>query len=115
MVYELAHYINRDKTVIPEAIITKPPSAELKPDQKDQDTLPPYELLDQILHQYIEENRSMSQLIAEGFDPDVVRWIIHNVDRNEYKRRQAAPGLKVTAKAFGAGRRMPIAARIQHE
>lgn len=115
MVYELAHYINREKVVIPEAIITKPPSAELKPDQKDQDTLPPYEMLDQILHNYIEENLSMSQLIEQGFDPGIVRWVIHNADRNEYKRRQAAPGLKVTTKAFGAGRRMPIAARIQHE
>jgi len=115
MVYELAHYINREKVVIPEAIITKAPSAELKPDQKDQDTLPPYEMLDQILHYYVEENLSMSQLIGQGFDPDVVRWVIHNADRNEYKRRQAAPGLKVTTKAFGAGRRMPIAAKIQHE
>lgn len=115
MVYELANYINRDMVVIPEAIIVKPPSAELRPDQKDQDTLPPYEILDQILHYYVEENFSVKQLIMAGYDPDIVRWVVHNADRNEYKRRQAAPGLKVTTKAFGAGRRMPIAAKIQHE
>jgi NAD+ synthase (glutamine-hydrolysing) len=111
MVYQLARYVNRDGQVIPQAIIDKPPSAELRPDQQDQDTLPPYEVLDPVLQLYIDEDRSAREIIRQGFDPEVVRWVIRNVDRNEYKRRQAAPGLKVTSKAFGMGRRMPIAAR----
>lgn len=113
LVYELAHYINREQELIPEIIINKAPSAELRPDQKDQDSLPPYEILDQILHHYIEENCSASQLTDIGFDPNTVAWVIKQVDRNEFKRRQAAPGLKVSSKAFGGGRRMPIAARWQ--
>lgn len=113
MVYELARYVNRDLEVIPKQIIQKPPSAELKPDQRDQDTLPPYDVLDPILHLYVDEGRSAKEIIGQGFDPKVVRWVIRAVDRNEYKRRQAAPGLKVTSKAFGMGRRMPIAARYE--
>jgi NAD+ synthase (glutamine-hydrolysing) len=111
MVYELARYINREREIIPGAILEKPPSAELRPNQKDEDSLPPYPILDPILHLYIEEKRSAEEIIAEGFDPDMVERVIRMVNRNEYKRRQAAPGLKVTTKAFGMGRRMPIAAR----
>lgn len=115
VVYELANYINRKEEVIPAAIIAKAPSAELKPGQVDQDELPPYEVLDQILHYYVEEGWPLSRLIEMGFRPEVAEWVIRAVDRNEYKRLQAAPGLKVTTKAFGLGRRMPIAARIPHE
>jgi NAD+ synthase (glutamine-hydrolysing) len=113
MVYRLARYINRHGTLIPEAILGKPPSAELRPDQTDQDSLPPYGVLDPILHLYIDENCPPDEIVREGFDPVTVRWVVKTVDRNEYKRRQAAPGLKVTQKAFGMGRRMPIAARYQ--
>jgi NAD+ synthase (glutamine-hydrolysing) len=113
MVYRLARFINRNGIVIPEAILEKPPSAELRPDQKDQDSLPPYEVLDPILHLYIDENCSPDEIAGKGFNPATVRWVVRTVDRNEYKRRQAAPGLKVTPKAFGMGRRMPIAARYQ--
>lgn len=113
MVYELASYINRERPVIPRQIFDKAPSAELRENQTDQDTLPPYELLDQILHYYLDEGYSMRKILELNFDPDTVRWVIRMVDRNEYKRRQAAPGLKVTSKAFGMGRRMPIAARFE--
>lgn len=112
MVYELAHYINKEEEIIPREILEKPPSAELRPNQTDQDTLPPYPLLDQILHYYIEEGSSQKEIMSRVGNPDTVRWVIGAVDRNEYKRRQAAPGLKVTTKAFGVGRRMPIAAKI---
>ncbi|HUK92615.1 MAG TPA: NAD+ synthase, partial [Methanomicrobiales archaeon] len=115
MVYRLARYINRDGPVIPEAILAKPPSAELRPGQKDVDSLPPYEVLDPILHLYIDENRSPREIAGEGFDPATVSWVVKTVDRNEYKRRQAAPGLRVTPKAFGMGRRIPIAARYQND
>jgi NAD+ synthase (glutamine-hydrolysing) len=115
MVYELARYMNREKEIIPGAILDKPPSAELKPDQCDQDTLPPYDILDPILQLYVDQGRSAKQIAARGFDLEVVRWVIRAVDRNEYKRRQSAPGLKVTSKAFGMGRRMPIAARYEIE
>jgi NAD+ synthetase len=111
MVYELARWINRKQEVIPTSTIEKPPSAELKPDQKDQDFLPPYEILDQILHLYVEENLSARDIIARGFDEKTVRWVQRRVDLNEYKREQAAPGLKVTSRAFGIGRKMPIAQR----
>ena len=111
MVYELARHINRSTEVIPKAILEKPPSAELKPDQRDQDTLPPYDILDPILHLYVDEHCSAKDIALQGFDPQVVKWVTRAVDRNEYKRRQAAPGLKVTSKAFGMGRRMPIAAK----
>ncbi len=111
MVYELAEYINRDGEVIPQAVLEKAPSAELAPDQTDQDTLPPYPILDAILELYVEEGLSSDEIVEEGFDPETVEWVVRAVNRNEYKRRQAAPGLKVTTKAFGTGRRMPIAAR----
>jgi NAD+ synthase (glutamine-hydrolysing) len=111
MVYELARWINRKREVIPAPTIEKPPSAELRPDQKDQDTLPPYEILDEILRLYVEENLSARDIAAHGFDEKTVRWVQRRVDINEYKREQAAPGLKVTSRAFGLGRRMPIAQR----
>ncbi len=111
-VYALARYINRECELIPHSSIEKPPSAELKPNQCDQDTLPPYDLLDQILALYIEENLTARDIIARGFDEKTVRWVARRVDLNEYKREQAAPGLKVTSRAFGIGRRMPIAQRF---
>ena len=109
MIYELARWINREREIIPSATIDKPPSAELKPNQKDQDTLPPYEILDEILRLYVEENLSARDIIGRGFDEKTVRWVQRRVDLNEYKREQAAPGLKVTSRAFGLGRKMPIA------
>src|SRR5213082_3530731 len=116
MVYELARFINSDKSragrereIIPRSTIEKPPSAELKPGQTDQDTLPPYDVLDEILRLYVEENLSARDIIAHGFEEKTVRWVQRRVDINEYKREQAAPGLKVTSRAFGLGRRMPIA------
>jgi NAD+ synthase (glutamine-hydrolysing) len=111
MVYELARWINREREIVPVATIEKPPSAELKPDQKDQDTLPPYDILDEILRLYVEENLGARDIIAHGFEEKTVRWVQRRVDVNEYKREQAAPGLKVTSRAFGVGRRMPIAQR----
>jgi len=109
LVFELARWMNRGREVIPRSTIAKPPSAELKPDQKDQDTLPPYEILDEILRLYVEENQSARDIAARGFDEKTVRWVQRRVDLNEYKREQAAPGIKVTSRAFGVGRRMPIA------
>ena len=109
MVYELARWINRKQEIIPRSTIDKPPSAELKPNQTDQDTLPRYDVLDEILRLYVEENLSARDIIAHGFDEKTVRWVQRRVDLNEYKREQAAPGLKVTSRAFGLGRRMPIA------
>jgi NAD+ synthetase len=112
MVYELARYINRDRQIIPEASLTKPPSAELRPNQTDQDTLPPYEILDAILRKYVEESKSAAEIIAElKFDEKLVRDVVRKIDLNEYKRKQAAPCLRVTTKAFGIGRRVPIAQR----
>ena len=108
MVYKLAHYINQDVERIPDSSITKPPSAELRPDQKDQDSLPPYEQLDEILQRYVEQGQSPAEITAAGFDEQIADQVVRMVDRNEYKRKQAAPGLKVTSRAFGSGRRMPI-------
>ncbi|HMA52997.1 MAG TPA: NAD(+) synthase, partial [Acidobacteriota bacterium] len=112
MVYELAAHINRQDERIPRAVIDKPPSAELKPGQLDTDSLPPYPVLDGILHEYVEELRSVDEIVGMGYAADVVRKVAAMVDRNEYKRAQAAPGIKVTTKAFGVGRRMPIAAKV---
>lgn len=112
MVYELARYANRESEVIPRSSIEKAPSAELKPNQIDQDTLPPYPILDEILRHYVEEGCSVETILDLGFEEETVRWVIGRVDGNEYKRRQAAPGLRVTTKAFGTGRRMPIAANF---
>jgi NAD+ synthase (glutamine-hydrolysing) len=113
LVYELCRYINTDETVIPQRIIDKPPSAELAPDQTDQDDLPPYEVIDPILEGYIEQAKSSAELAAAGYDSHAVEEVIRRVDRNEYKRHQAAPGLKVTPKAFGEGRRYPLAKRFK--
>lgn len=111
LVYKLAEYRNSASPVIPSRIITKPPSAELKPNQKDQDTLPPYEILDGILKEYIEKDKSYLQIVSAGFRKETVKKVIGLVDRSEYKRRQAPPGVKITPKAFGRDRRMPITNR----
>jgi NAD+ synthase (glutamine-hydrolysing) len=117
MIYELARFINSEASragkgeIIPASTIEKPPSAELRPNQKDQDTLPPYDVLDAILRLYVEDNLSVAEIVAQGFNEKTVRWVRRRVDLNEYKRAQAAPGLKVTSRAFGVGRRMPIAQR----
>ena len=113
MVYELADYLNRDREIIPAQIIRKAPSAELRPDQTDQDTLPPYDLLDRIMNYYLTEGCAYGDIVKLGFDPETVQWVIRTIDKNEYKRRQAAPGLKITSKAFGMGRRIPIAAQFE--
>jgi NAD+ synthase (glutamine-hydrolysing) len=113
MVYDLARWINREKEVIPASSITKPPSAELRPDQCDQDSLPPYEVLDAILNEYVVNLQSASDIVKLGFEEATVKRVIRMIDANEYKRRQAAPGLKVTSKAFGVGRRIPIAQRYR--
>jgi NAD+ synthase (glutamine-hydrolysing) len=110
-VYEIAHYINREKEIIPIEIINKIPSAELRPNQTDQDTLPPYDILDKILYLYIEEAKEEDEIVEKGFDRELVKNVLKRVDRAEYKRKQAAPGLKVTNKAFGSGRRFPIVQR----
>jgi NAD+ synthetase len=114
LVYRLSRIANRRHNgAIPENVFVKPPSAELRPDQKDTDSLPPYDLLDRILRLYVEDAESASAIAEQtGADIDLVRDIINKVDRNEYKRQQAAPGLKVTTKAFGIGRRFPIAQRF---
>ena len=112
MVYRLSHFVNSRRAVIPQASLEKPPSAELRPGQKDSDTLPPYEVLDAILEDYVEDSHSPDQIATErGFDVSLVRRVIRMVERSEYKRQQAAPGLKISAKAFGYGRRFPIAAK----
>ncbi len=111
-VYGLCRHINGDREIIPESILTKPPSAELRPDQKDADSLPPYEVLDEVLERYLLANRTGAEIEAEGFDATLVRRVLTLVGRAEYKRRQAPPVLKVSPRAFGTGRRMPIARRI---
>jgi NAD+ synthetase len=112
-VYELARWINGEKEIIPQASIIKPPSAELRADQKDQDTLPPYEVLDEVLGRYVEHNQSFENMVQSGLEPNLVKMIMRWVTINEYKRQQAALGLKVTSRAFGRGRRMPIAHRFR--
>ncbi len=112
MIFSLAEFLNRDTEIIPRRTIDKPPSAELRHDQTDQDTLPPYETLDAILRLYVEENLGVDAIVAHGFDAKTVHWVTRKVDFNEYKREQAAPGLRVTSRAFGIGRRMPIAQRF---
>ena len=109
--YELSRYINRDKEIIPENIITKPPSAELRPDQKDSDSLPDYDILDEILYQYIEQRQGPKEIIGMGFDEKLVNRILKLVNTNEYKRYQTPPMLRISTKAFGMGRRMPIVAK----
>jgi NAD+ synthetase len=116
MVYELARHINdrAGRELIPRGSIEKPPSAELRPDQTDQDSLPEYDLLDAILDQYVSQEKSYDEIVAAGFDEETVRRVLRLIDLNEYKRKQAAPGLKVTSRAFGIGRRMPMAARFRY-
>ena len=111
MIYQLARWLNRDREIIPAATIGKPPSAELRPNQRDQDTLPPYEILDPILEFLVEDGLSPEEITARGFDGATVRWVVKRVAQNEYKRAQSVPGLKVTSKAFGVGRKMPVAQR----
>jgi NAD+ synthase (glutamine-hydrolysing) len=114
LVYRISRYVNSRCAVIPKASLEKPPSAELRPDQKDSDTLPPYEVLDAILEDYVEDSHSAAQIAHDrGFDLALIQRVIHMVDRAEYKRQQAAPGIKVSAKAFGYGRRFPIAAKSE--
>jgi len=125
LVYRLAAYVNSrpqtglarsagGKTIIPQATIEKPPSAELRPDQKDSDSLPPYDVLDTILEDYVEESHSAEQIAqAHNFDLALVNRVIKMISRSEYKRQQAAPGIKITPKAFGYGRRFPIAAKAE--
>jgi NAD+ synthase (glutamine-hydrolysing) len=114
MVYELSKYVNRKGTVIPLSTIEKPPSAELRPNQKDSDSLPPYEVLDVILEDYVEDLKTVKQIAAErGFNKELVLKIVRMIERSEYKRNQAPPGLKITEKAFGVGRRFPVAARYE--
>jgi NAD+ synthase (glutamine-hydrolysing) len=114
LVYRLSAYVNSRRRVIPQATIGKPPSAELRPDQKDSDSLPPYDVLDAILEDFVEDSRSAEQIaLARSFDLDLVRRVIQMVERSEYKRQQAAPGVKISAKAFGYGRRFPIAAKAE--
>ncbi len=115
LVYRLSRYVNREKPVIPEAVFTKPPSAELRPNQTDQDSLPPYDVLDGILRLYIEENQPPFKIVKAGFEPQLVAEILSKINHNEYKRRQMAPGLKVTTKAFGMGRRVPIAQKFKED
>ncbi len=115
-VYELAEHINKigGHQIIPPDVITRPPSAELRPDQKDSDSLPDYGLLDRILKGYVEEDKSIIQLVAQGLPKDVVSKVIRMVDRNEYKRRLSPPGIKITPKAFGKDRRLPITNRYSN-
>ena len=108
LVYELAAYRNRIGTAIPERVITRPPSAELAPDQEDTDSLPPYEILDPILEAFIEHDLGADEIVAKGFDEKTVEKIMRMVVRNEYKRRQAPPGVRITRRAFGRDRRYPI-------
>jgi NAD+ synthase/NAD+ synthase (glutamine-hydrolysing) len=112
LVYRLSHYVNSQRPIIPQNTLEKPPSAELRPNQKDSDSLPPYEILDAVLEDYVEDAHSAERIAADrGFDIEVVRRVMRMVDRAEYKRQQAAPGIKISSKAFGYGRRFPIAAK----
>jgi NAD+ synthase (glutamine-hydrolysing) len=113
LVYRVAREVNRveEREVIPDSVLDKEPSAELREDQRDTDSLPPYDILDPILEAYIEEDRGVAEIVASGFDEDDVRRVVQLVDRAEYKRRQAPTGIKVTGRAFGRDRRMPITNR----
>ena len=115
LVYRLARWRNRDGVVIPQEIIDKAPSAELRPDQLDTDSLPPYDVLDAVLEEYIEQDRTVDEIAELGYDRDLVCRIARMVDRNEYKRRQAPPGVKITRKGFGRDRRLPITNRYLNQ
>jgi NAD+ synthase (glutamine-hydrolysing) len=108
LVYRLARYRNGNSNVIPERVITRPASAELRPNQTDQDSLPDYDLLDAVLRRYIEDDQSVAQIVADGYPESEVRRVARLVDRNEYKRRQAPPGVRISCRAFGRDRRYPI-------
>jgi NAD+ synthetase len=112
-VYKISRWVNREREIIPADSITKPPSAELRPDQKDQDSLPPYEVLDAILDLYVVKNLGKAEIIARGFAAAVVNDVVNKINFSEYKRRQAAPGLKVSPRAFGMGRRIPVAQKFR--
>jgi len=114
-VYQLARWVNRERTIIPENSISKPPSAELRPDQTDQDSLPPYEILDAILEAYVVKNMGQDEIIGNGFPAAIVNEVVNKVNFSEYKRRQAAPALKISQRAFGMGRRIPIAQRFRSQ
>jgi NAD+ synthase (glutamine-hydrolysing) len=115
MVYRICRLINEEagRDIIPESILVRPPTAELRPNQKDQDSLPPYEILDPILKLYVEEDRSVEDIVARGFDEETVRRVVRLCDISEYKRRQAPPGVKITPRAFGRDRRLPITNRFR--
>ncbi len=114
LVFSLSKHINAEKEIIPWNTINKPPSAELRENQKDEDSLPPYDVLDAILELYISKRLSLSEIVEQGFEKEIVSFVLKTVDRSEYKRRQAATGLKITGKAFGTGRRIPVAQRFHH-
>jgi NAD+ synthetase len=113
LVWRLARYRNTISPVIPERIITRPPSAELRPDQTDQDSLPPYEVLDGIMERYMEQDMAPRDIVAQGFDEAAVRQVVRLIDRSEYKRRQSAPGVRITERGFGRDRRYPITNKYQ--
>jgi NAD+ synthase (glutamine-hydrolysing) len=115
VVYQLVSYRNHlaGFDLVPKAVIEKPPSAELRPDQRDSDSLPPYELLDQVLKAYVEEDKSVDQMLKMGLDESAVRKAVKLVDASEYKRRQSPPGIKITTRAFGRDRRLPITNKFQ--
>jgi NAD+ synthetase len=115
LVYALTRHANREKPLVPERVFTKAPTAELRPNQTDQDSLPPYDVLDAILARYVERDEDPARIVKRGFDAETVAKVVKMVDRNEYKRRQMPPGLKVTPRAFGAGRRLPIAQKYHPE
>jgi NAD+ synthetase len=112
-VFKIARWVNREKEIIPADSITKPPSAELRPGQQDQDSLPPYDILDAILDLYVVKNLSKAEIVAHGFEAMVVNDVVNKINFSEYKRRQAAPGLKVSSRAFGMGRRIPVAQQFR--
>ena len=112
-VYKISRWVNREREIIPASSITKPPSAELRPNQTDQDSLPPYEILDSILDLYVVKNLGKAEIVARGFDATVVNDVVNKINFSEYKRRQAAPGLKVSPRAFGMGRRIPVAQKFR--
>jgi NAD+ synthase (glutamine-hydrolysing) len=115
LVWDLARYKNTSagREIIPQAVIDKPPSAELRADQLDTDSLPPYDVLDPIIRAYVEDDRSIDEIVAAGADEELVQRVVRMIDRNEYKRRQAPPGIKITPRAFGRDRRLPIANRYK--
>jgi NAD+ synthetase len=112
-IYKIARWVNREREIIPQNSISKPPSAELRPNQTDQDSLPPYEILDAILDLYVVKNLGRQEIVRRGFDTAVVNDVINKINFSEFKRRQAAPGLKVSSRAFGIGRRIPVAQRFR--